>query len=513
VKGLDFLRVGCDLCVETFREAVNPPEAQRLVSYFELLEAGEARSYDYVALRQVLRRTGSLGESRSQTAARIRAQLLQPIVSTRQVSLLGAELGVLVHSSPFSATRPSDRTIDHMPPTGCSLRAVVVGSGCERGASGVRAGCERGASAGGSHPWSGTFRCMPVRDSAFLRACRGEQTSHTPVWFMRQAGRSLPEYREARGPGSILDALADPELAAELTLQPVRRYGVDAAILFSDIVVPAAAVGFGVEIRAGIGPVVEEPFRGPEDLGRLRELDVEADVPYVTEAARLAVRALEPLGVPLIGFAGAPFTVASYLIEGGPSRQYVKTLSLMRSDPETWELLLGRLAGHASAILRAQVEAGAEAVQLFDSWAGALSPSDYERFVLPASRSVLAGIEDLGVPRIHFGVGTGELLRLMGEAGAEVVGVDWRVPLDDARRRVGPGKVLQGNLDPTMCFAPWPVVEEETLDVLRRGSGAGGGSGHIFNLGHGVLPQTDPDVLHRIVDLVHSWQPGEEVAQ
>jgi uroporphyrinogen decarboxylase len=323
---------------------------------------------------------------------------------------------------------------------------------------------------------------------------------------MRQAGRSLPEYREARGPGSILDALADPELAAELTLQPVRRYGVDAAILFSDIVVPAAAVGFGVEIRAGVGPVVDEPFRGRQDLDRLRDLDVEADVPYVIEAVRQATRALEPLGVPLIGFAGAPFTVASYLIEGGPSRDYSKTLSLMRGDPETWQLLLARLAAHASAILRAQIEAGASAVQLFDSWAGALSPGDYERSVMPASAGVLSGLADLGVPRIHFGVGTGELLRLMGEAGAEVVGVDWRVPLDVARKRVGPGRSLQGNLDPTVCSAPWPVVEAATKDVLRRG----GGSGHIFNLGHGVLPQSDPDVLHRIVDLVHGWRPDED---
>jgi len=320
---------------------------------------------------------------------------------------------------------------------------------------------------------------------------------------MRQAGRSLPEYRAARGSGSILDALADPALAAELTLQPVRRYGVDAAILFSDIVVPVAAVGFGVEIRAGVGPVVEKPFCGPDDLDRLRPLDVASDVPHVMQTVVLAARDLEPLGVPLIGFAGGPFTVASYLIEGGPSRTYAKTLALMRSDPATWSELLDRLATYASAMLRAQIEAGAHAVQLFDSWAGALSPADYETFVLPASRRVLASLVDLGVPRIHFGVGTGELLRLMGDAGAEVVGVDWRVPLDAARERVGPGRALQGNLDPTACLAPWPVVESAATDVLRLG----GGAGHIFNLGHGVLPETDPDVLHRVVDLVHSWEP------
>jgi uroporphyrinogen decarboxylase len=316
---------------------------------------------------------------------------------------------------------------------------------------------------------------------------------------MRQAGRSLPEYRAARGSGSILDALADPELAAELTLQPVRRYGVDAAILFSDIVVPVA----GVEIRTGVGPVVEKPFCGPEDLDRLKPLQIESDVPRVVETVRIASRALEPLGVPLIGFAGGPFTVASYLIEGGPSRTYARTLKLMRSDPPTWSKLLERLADYASVMLRAQVEAGADAVQLFDSWAGVLSPADYERFALPASRRVLESLTDLGVPRIHFGVGTGELLRVMGEAGAEVVGVDWRVPLDVARARIGPGRSLQGNLDPTSCLAPWPVVEAAATDVLRRG----GGKRHIFNLGHGVLPETDPDVLHRVVDLVHEWRP------
>jgi uroporphyrinogen decarboxylase len=321
---------------------------------------------------------------------------------------------------------------------------------------------------------------------------------------MRQAGRALPEYRAARGSGSILDALADPELAAEITLQPVRRYGVDAAILFSDIVVPAASVGFGVEIHGGIGPVVEKPFTTISDLDRLRPLDIESDVPHVIETVRLATRALEPLGVPLIGFAGGPFTVASYLVEGGPSRSYSKTLAMMRTDTETWSALLDRLADHAVTMLRAQVEAGASAVQLFDSWVGVLSPGDYEHYVMPASRRVLSGLSDLCVPRIHFGVGTGELLALMGEAGAEVVGVDWRVPLDVARERVGPGRALQGNLDPTVCFAPWPLVEDATKDVLRRG----GGAGHVFNLGHGVLPETDPDVLTRIVDLVHAWSPG-----
>ena len=338
----------------------------------------------------------------------------------------------------------------------------------------------------------------------FLRACRGKTVDRVPVWFMRQAGRALPEYRAARGTGSILRAIADAELVAELTLQPVRRYGVDAAILFSDIVVPVAAVGFGVDVAPGRGPVVADPFRSAADLDRLRPLDPEADTPAVVQATALAVELLRPMGVPLIGFAGAPFTVASYLIEGGPSRTYARTKALMHGDVELWTALMDRLADLAVASLRSQVDAGASAVQLFDSWAGALSPQQYERFARPASAKVLDALASSGVPRIHFGVGTGELLRQMATAGADVVGVDWRVPLDEARRRVGPGRALQGNLDPALCLAPWPVVEEAALDVLARG----GGTGHIFNLGHGVLPETDPGVLERLVTLVHDTPVG-----
>jgi uroporphyrinogen decarboxylase len=314
---------------------------------------------------------------------------------------------------------------------------------------------------------------------------------------MRQAGRSLPEYRALRGDGSILDALRRPELAAEITLQPVRRYGVDAAILYSDIVVPVAAVGFGVEITPGRGPVVEHPFRTDADLARLRPLEPEQDTPWVLETVRLAVKELD---VPLIGFAGAPFTVASYLIEGGPSRDYAKTKVMMHRQPATWQALLDRLADLALVSLRSQVGAGATAVQLFDSWAGVLSPGDYRRYVLPATTKVLTGLADLDVPRIHFGVATGELLGLMAGAGADVVGVDWRVPLDQARARIGPGRALQGNLDPAICLAPWEVVADAAQEVLAQ---AGPGPGHIFNLGHGVLPATDPDVLARLVDLVH----------
>jgi uroporphyrinogen decarboxylase len=314
---------------------------------------------------------------------------------------------------------------------------------------------------------------------------------------MRQAGRSLPEYRKLRGDGSILGAIALPELAAELTLQPVRRYGVDAAILFSDIVVPLAAIGVDLEVVAGRGPVIAEPFRGRADLGRLRPLEPEADTPYVIEAVQILARELE---VPLIGFAGAPFTVASYLVEGAPSRTFSRTKALMHSDPVAWRELLDALAEIALASLRSQVEAGAEAVQLFDSWAGALTRHDYETHVLPSTRRVLEGLADLAVPRIHFGVGTGELLDLMAVAGADVVGVDWRVPLDRAHERIGPRRAVQGNLDPAICLAPWEVVAAEVLRVLEAGSGA---PGHVFNLGHGVLPETDPAVLSRIVELVH----------
>ena len=335
----------------------------------------------------------------------------------------------------------------------------------------------------------------------FLRACRGipgGPEDRVPVWFMRQAGRSLPEYRSIRGSGSILEAIADPELSAEITMQPVRRYGVDAAILYSDIVVPVAAIGFGVDVAPGIGPVVDRPFERAADLERLRPLDPETDTPYVLETVRILARELT---VPLIGFAGAPFTVASYLIEGRPSRAYTKTKALMHGDPTLWHSLMARLADLAVVSLRSQIANGAAALQVFDSWAGTLSPPDYERFVLPHSRRVFAEVADLDVPRIHFGVGTGELLGLMAEAGADVVGVDWRVPLDVARTRVPANIALQGNLDPALAFAPWDVVAEATRDVLRRNAG---NPGHIFNLGHGVMPETDPTVLERVVELVHA---------
>ena len=341
-----------------------------------------------------------------------------------------------------------------------------------------------------------------LADTDLVRACRRQPVRRTPVWFMRQAGRALPEYRAARGTGSILSAIDDAALAAELTLQPVRRYGVDAAILFCDIVVPLHAIGFGVDVEPGKGPVVAHPFRSAADLSRLRPLEPALDTPHVSDAVRLVARELGGSGVALIGFAGAPFTVASYLIEGGPSRTFTKVKSLMHSDPALWGQLMERLAAMSVAFLRAQIEAGAQAVQLFDSWAGSLSPSEYQRFVLPTTRAVLEGIADLGVPTILFGVGTGELLGLMATAGADVIGVDWRVPLDEAVRRVD--HAVQGNLDPALCVAPWPVVEAAARQVLAEGAADGSGTGHIFNLGHGVLPEADIGILSAVVDLVHA---------
>jgi uroporphyrinogen decarboxylase len=333
--------------------------------------------------------------------------------------------------------------------------------------------------------------------SSFLPAARGEPVPYTPVWFMRQAGRSLPEYREIRATIPMLESCRRPELVCEITLQPVRRHHVDAAILFSDIVVPLAAVGVDLDIVPGTGPVVATPVATIDDVRTIAALEPDA-VDYVAEAVRLLVAELG--ATPLIGFAGAPFTLASYLVEGGPSRTHAKTKTLMYAAPDVWHALCSKLADITLTFLRVQVEAGASAIQLFDSWAGALSDADYRRFVLPHSAKVLGGLADAGVPRIHFGVGTGELLGSLAEAGADVVGVDWRTPLDVATSRV-PGKALQGNLDPCVLFAPPDVVEAEVRRVLAEGAKA---PGHIFNLGHGVLPETDPSVLTRVVDLVHS---------
>lgn len=336
-----------------------------------------------------------------------------------------------------------------------------------------------------------------MTDSPFLRACRREPVPHTPVWFMRQAGRSLPEYRALRAGTGMLEACARPDMVTEITLQPVRRHHVDAAIYFSDIVVPLKAIGVDLDIKPGVGPVVAHPIRSHADLEQLRPLEPD-DVSYVTEAIGMITAELG--GTPLIGFAGAPFTLASYLIEGGPSRNHEHTKAMMYGEPQLFHALLERLSGITAAFLDVQIRAGASAVQLFDSWVGALAPADYRRSVLPHSAKVFEAVAHHGVPRIHFGVGTGELLGLLSEAGADVVGADWRVPLDEAARRIGGGKTVQGNLDPAVLFAPTAAVEEQAAKVLDAAAGL---PGHIFNLGHGVLPDTDPDALTRLTAFVH----------
>ncbi|WP_031468306.1 uroporphyrinogen decarboxylase [Sciscionella sediminilitoris] len=340
-----------------------------------------------------------------------------------------------------------------------------------------------------------------LAEAPFLRAARGERPERTPVWFMRQAGRSLPEYHEVRAGAPMLQSCLTPDVAREITMQPVRRHGVDAAVLYSDIMVPLYAAGIELEITPGVGPVIAEPVRTRADVERLPELDPAALAP-IAEAVRLLTGELGE--VPLIGFAGAPFTLASYLVEGAPSKTYERTKAMMLGDPETWNLLAAKLARMTSTFLRVQAEAGVDAVQVFDSWAGALPEREYRESVLPHTRAVFDSIGEFGVPRIHFGVGTGELLPAMAEAGVDVVGVDWRIPLDEAAARLRAAgienPVVQGNLDPTVLFAGEQVVERETARVLAEGKAA---AGHIFNLGHGVLPNTDPAELTRLVDLVH----------
>jgi len=338
-----------------------------------------------------------------------------------------------------------------------------------------------------------------LRESPFLRAARGEPVAHPPVWFMRQAGRSLPEYLAIREGVGMLESCMDPELVVEITLQPVRRYGVDAAIFFSDIVLPLKAVGVDLDIVPGVGPVVGSPVRTLADVEAIPDLTPD-HVPYITEAVRGLVGELGT--TPLIGFAGAPFTVASYLVEGGPSKEQARTKAMMFGAPEVWDALLRKIAGISATYLEVQVGAGAAAVQLFDSWAGALTPADYESHVLPHSAAVLSRAGDLGVPRIHFGVGTSNLLGLMGEAGADVVGVDWRTPLASAIPLVG-DRAVQGNLDPTLVFAPTDVMTARAAEIIEAGRAA---RGHIFNLGHGVIPSTDPDQLKRLTEFVQGYE-------
>jgi uroporphyrinogen decarboxylase len=337
-------------------------------------------------------------------------------------------------------------------------------------------------------------------DPPFLAAATGRAGHHTPVWFMRQAGRSLPEYRAVRGEGSILDAIKQPHLAAEITLQPVRRYGVDAAVLYSDIVVPAHAVGFGIDVAPGTGPVAEHPLRSHADLDRLRPLEPD-DVDYVIATVDLLVGEL-PAEVPLLAFAGAPFTVASYLIEGRPSRDYRHTKALMRTDPALFHAVLDRLADSAITFVDAQLRHGARAFQLFDSWAGTLSADDYRQFVLPHSRRVFAELayRHPAAASIHFGIGCDHLLEAMHAAGPTVLGLDWRTPIAEARRRLGSDLVVQGNLDPALVLAGSGPALDGARRVMADNQGH---QGHIFNLGHGVHPDSDPGVLAEVVALVH----------
>ena len=334
--------------------------------------------------------------------------------------------------------------------------------------------------------------------SPLIRAYRGDRPEVTPVWFMRQAGRSLPEYRALRVGTEMLDACLDPELSSEITLQPVRRHRVDAAIFFSDIVVPIKLAGVDVDIVPGRGPVLGAPVRTASDVAALRPLDPAALAPVTAGVART----VEQLGnTPLIGFAGAPFTLAAYLVEGGPSKDHLRARTLMRSDPQSWAALMTWAADVTGAFLRAQMLAGASAAQLFDSWAGSLSLADYTEFVAPYSKRAIEHVTDLGLPIVHFGVGTGELLGAMRDIGADVVGIDDRIPLDEGIRRLGGRVPVQGNINPALLAAPWPVLEAHVLDVIERGKAA---PAHVVNLGHGVPPEADPAVLTRIVELVHA---------
>jgi len=333
----------------------------------------------------------------------------------------------------------------------------------------------------------------------FLRACRREAVDRTPVWFMRQAGRYLPEYRALRREHTLLTLCRTPDLAVEATLQPVRRLGVDAAILFSDLLLPLEPMGIPFEFQAGEGPVILKPVRTAADIDALRRFEPREDLAPVLQAIRLLRRELEG-GVPLIGFAGAPFTLASYAIEGGHSTAFALTKALMYGDPAAWHRLAGLLAAIVGDYLRAQVEAGAQALQLFDSWVGALDEADYREFVLPHVRAIFAAVRGSGVPVIHFGTGTGHLLAAQREAGGDVIGLDWRLPLDEGWRRLGDAVAVQGNLDPTLLLGPRPRLIERVDDVLRR---AGGRPGHVFNLGHGVLPATPVENVLAVVERVH----------
>lgn len=351
---------------------------------------------------------------------------------------------------------------------------------------------------------------MPTNDR-FLRACHRQSVDTTPVWFMRQAGRSLPEYRAIKERHSLLDITRRPEICAQVTLQPVRRLGVDAAILYADIMSPLVAVGVDLEIVEGKGPVIAHPVESDADIAAIRPLDAERDMPYLSETIHLLRGELAASGTPLIGFAGAPFTLASYLVEGKASKDFQRTKALMQNFPARWDALMDRLATVVIGYARAQIEAGVQAFQLFDSWIGNVNPQEYVTFIQPHVARIFRELaEPVGqrVPLIHFGTGTALLLEDMAEAGGNVIGLDWRVPLDEGWLRVGgPGRVaIQGNLDPALLLEPWETAQAAAEDVLRR---AGGRPGHIFNLGHGIIPTTPVEIIERLVAFVHEYQREE----
>lgn len=336
-------------------------------------------------------------------------------------------------------------------------------------------------------------------EERILAALRREPVDATPVWYMRQAGRCLLEYRELRKKYDILTMQRDPELSTQVTLMPVERFGVDASVLYSDIMIPLEGMGVPFRIEPDIGPIIDHPLRTEADIANLRVIEAEEATPYVYDAIRLIRKELANKTA-LVGFAGSPFTLACYMIEGRPSRDYGKAKSFMYGQPELWHRLMTTLTEVTIRYLRGQVDAGAQAIQLFDSWVGILGPEVYAEYVFPYSARIFAEVRAMGVPTIHFGTGTAGLLEMMAEAGPDTVSVDWRVPLDAAWERIGPEKGIQGNLDPTVVLAPWEAVEPRAEDVIRR---AGGRPGHIFNLGHGVLPETDPGVLAHLAGWVH----------
>lgn len=335
----------------------------------------------------------------------------------------------------------------------------------------------------------------------FLKACRRQSVDATPVWFMRQAGRYMAEYRKLRKRYKILELCEHPDAAAEVTLQPVRAFGVDAAILFADILLPVRPMGLKLEFVSGEGPQISPPVRTKKDVERLRDFDPAEELSYVMDAIMILRRELAGK-TPLIGFAGAPFTLASYMIEGGPSKDYRNAKRMMRAEPALWKMLMNKLTDVTTSYLLAQVAAGAQAIQLFDSWVGALSKEDYEKSVKPFSSRVLKAVSRTGVPVISFGTGTTPFLESFRDAGGDVIGVDWHLPLDEAWKRIGRGKAVQGNLDPVHLYLPKPLLKKAVRDVIRR---AAGRRGHIFNLGHGILPTTPPDNVRAVVDWVHEW--------